>query len=156
LDEGPPARLVRGRHVVKEEIAGGVVGDDNVRPTVAIDVTDEHAQCLAGRPQPALLADPLLLPDLDAGLLGDVLEVFARVAVEEALRPLERPRRAVGTRLAVEGETLTEVPRRRPGYVVADEQVELAIAIVVKKGRRGRKGDRLLVFQEVPRSPGPA
>src|SRR5262249_34327192 len=95
-------------------------------------------------------------PDVDAGLCRDVLEAIARVAVEEALRPFKRFRRAEGPRLAIEGEALTEILGRRPRHVVADKQVELAVAVVVKKGRRSRKCDRLCVFKEVLRSSRPA
>src|SRR5207249_2532873 len=105
---------------------------------------------------PRCCRDALGVEDLDAGLLGDVLEVIAGVAIEDAGSPLERLGWAEGAANADQLEILLEVEGRRPGDVIADEQVELAVAVVIEERRRAGERERLAMLEEVARRLAPA
>ncbi len=101
----------------------GVVGDEEVRPAVVVVVEHGHAQRLGvGVAQPRLDRD--------------VLEgAVPAVAVQDRALPLVRLRRAVGLVGAV--QRAEEVLVQRPLHVVGDEQVQLAVLVVVEEGRAG-------------------
>src|SRR5207249_3985421 len=113
--------------IMEEEIADGVIRHNDVRPAVVIHVTHHHTQRLGNR--------PVQRPEyLHTRLGGDVLErSIATVAIEQALRPLEGDGGTVGATVTHELETLAQVERRRPADVIADEEIEPAIPIVVEK-----------------------
>src|SRR5262249_42772122 len=107
---------------------------------------------------PDVLPDPFLAAHADPGLLRDVLEgAAALVAVQEAVRAFKELRGAEGPALAEEVEPLPQVDGRRPGDVVADEQVEPAVAVVVEERGRGGPVDRALPGEDAGRQfPRPA
>src|SRR5262249_19854893 len=99
----------------------------------------------------------LVVRDQDAGRGGDVLEPpTADVAVEAALRPLETAGRPIGP-YPTGLELMAQVERGRPGDVVAHEQVEPAVAVVVQEGGgAGKTAGRLLPEEVAGGRRGPA
>ena len=76
--------------------------------------------------------------DLDAGRLADVGEDAAVVAQERAERAVERGRRPIGPAEPGELKALDLVDLGRPGDVVADEEIEIAVIVDVEEGRAGQ------------------
>jgi hypothetical protein len=147
------ARAVRAGLVVEEEVPHGVVGDDDIRPAVAVGVARHHAQRLAHGPRGVIAAR---LADVNARLLRHVLELRSvHVAIEFALRAGELLRRDVRPHPARQHGRDAEVVRRRPREVVAHEEVEPAVAIEVEPDGRRRERDRFGVPGEVRRAGGP-
>src|SRR5262249_22370622 len=132
LDKLPPA--VFGRDVVEEEVRRAVVCDHDVRPAVAVRVANDDAEALADGALARPRAGSFRPEDLDARLLSHVLELFpVDIAVELALSAVEITGRDVCAADTGQRGTDVEVNGRRPGDVVADEQVELAVAVVVEE-----------------------
>ena len=106
-----------------------VVGHEDVGPAVLIVIEQRDAERLRARVE-------------DAARGGDVLErAVAAVAEQPAgLTPIGFGR-AVGLLLAV--EAAEHVVLRRPPHVVADEQIEEAVAIEVDPHRRRAEGLRV-------------
>ena len=95
-----------------------IVGHEKVRPPVAVIVQHGHAQRLAGRVA-------------DTCRLGNVLESpAAQIVIQARPRAFVGFRRAIGFRGAV--ERAPEVVLGRPLHIVGDEQVHLAVAIVIQ------------------------
>ena len=117
--------------VVKEEVLDRVVGDGDVDQAVAVDVVRRDAQRLADRHLEVGRAH------LDARLLADVGELTAVVAQEGAERAGKRRRRPVGPADARELKALDLVDLGRPGDVIADEQIEIAVVVDVEERRAG-------------------
>ncbi len=117
--------------VVEEEVLDRVVGHGDVDQAIAVDVVGGHAQRLAHRHLEVGRAD------LDAGRLADVGEPAAVVAQERAERAAERGRRPVSPADAGELKPLDLVDLGRPGDVVADEEIEIAVVVDVEKRRAG-------------------
>ena len=121
----------------------------------------DHAQRLAHRPLAGAGLRPLLLGHEDPGRLGHVLEPPAvDVAVEGTLRPLEVLRGHERPLPVRERRVDRPVDGRRPRDVVADEQVESAVAVVVdERGRRAERDGGAQVtnwsFDATGRPPGP-
>ena len=123
------------RHVFKRAVAQvavelvglRVVGDQHVQPAVAVVIHQRHAQRFRGAIE-------------DAALGGDVFEgAVAAVAEQPAGFAVIRLGRAVGFALAV--HAAEHVVLRRPLHVVADEQVEEAVAVEIEPQRRGAEAD---------------
>jgi hypothetical protein len=83
---------------VKEEIADGVIGHNDIRPTVAVDVAHDRAQGFSrGLAQAAGY--------LNAGLGTDVLEfAITQVAIQKAVGSRKGIRRTVGAVASFCGE----------------------------------------------------
>jgi hypothetical protein len=121
--------------VVKDEVLHRVVGHDQVLPAVAVQVEGDHAQRLAGGD---FFLGPLAVENLDAGRLRDIAELaFAVVAIEVAQRALKAERRPIGPLVAGQRESLGHVDLARPLHIVADEQVQPTVAVVVEPGAAG-------------------
>ena len=118
--------------VVEEEVLDRVVGHGDVDQAVAVDVVGGDAQRLAHRHLEVGRAD------LDPGRLADVGEPAAVVAQERAERAAERGRRPVGPADAGELKSLDLVDLGRPGDVVADEQIEIAVVVDVEERGAGQ------------------
>ena len=147
LLEPPPALAVGD--VVEQEVPHGVVGHEQVRPAVAVGVEQDHAERLADRPLLGVRVRPLGLGHPDARRLAHVFKgAVALVAVQAALVAFERGRLLVGAADAGERRFDAQVDRGGPGAVVADEQVEFAVAVVIDEGGRGAERDRRSVFEE--------
>src|SRR5579871_5157601 len=100
-----------------------IVGDENVGPTVAVEVENGYAESLAGGVA-------------DAGFVGDVFEfASAEIVKQTRLVALVGFRRAVGFHHAV--ERALEIAFLGPLHVVGNEQVHFAVAIVVQPGGAG-------------------
>ena len=119
------------RHVLERAVAQipiqlvrlRVVGDEEIGPAVLVVVDHRHAERFRAGVE-------------DAARGGDVLErAVAAVTEQPAGLAAIRLRRAVGLLLAV--EAAEDVVLRRPPDVVADEQIEQAVAIEVEPQRGG-------------------
>ena len=124
-DAGLDADLLEGAvALVAIELVGlRVVGDDQIRPAVLIVVEHRHAERFRARVE-------------DAARRGDVLErPVAAVAKEPAGVAAVGLGRAIRLLLAV--GAAEDVVLGRPLDVVADEEVEQAVAIEVEPERRG-------------------
>ena len=78
---------------------------------------------------------------LHAGCRRHVGEVsVAVVAIQGGERTLEGPRRTIRAADAGEAEVLRQIDRTRPADVVADEQIEIGIIVVVDPGRTRAPG----------------
>ena len=111
--------------VAVQPVRLGVVGDEQVHPAVAVEVEHRHAESLRRRVE-------------DAGLARDVLErAVAAVVKERRALALVRLRRAVRLVLAV--ERAVQVGLDGPLDVVRDEQIELAVVVVVEPQRARRE-----------------
>ena len=110
--------------VVDVELVGlCVVADDDVGPAVLIRVEDGDAQAFGGGVE-------------QAGFLRGVFEGAVAAIVPEADgSALVGFRRAVGFRFAVEGAV--EIGFGRPLDVIGDDEIEMAVAIVVNPGGAG-------------------
>ena len=109
--------------LVAVELVGlRVVGDQQIRPAIAIVIEHGDAQRFGRGVE-------------DAALGGDVFErAIAAIAKQPAGGAVISLRRAVGLVLAV--HAAEDVVLRRPLHVVADEQIEQAVAIVIEPQRR--------------------
>src|ERR1043166_5498096 len=126
------AKLAKGAVALVDPdvILRGVVGDEEVGPTVVVEVGGGDAQPGAERA-------------IDAGAAGYVGEAVAAIVVIEA-----RGYRRVGARRAVIGlagrRLAGFVGGLRKIHVAEDDEIEAAIAIVIEEGRAGRPGARRL------------
>ena len=103
----------------EQGIGLGVVGDEDIGPSVVIEIGDGDAHALAGR-------------GAQARFVGDVLKLaVAQVVVKARRHALVLPRVAVVFG-AAHGATL--VGLRRPGGVVIHDQIEQAVIVVVEPG----------------------
>ena len=121
-----PDVFERAVAAVLEELVGlRVVGHEEVRPAVVVEVEHDDAQRLRrGRAH--------------AGGRRHVFEGrVAPVAIERAALPLIRLGRAV--RLLVARQRAEQVGLGRPVHVVADEQVEMAVGVIVEPQGGGRE-----------------
>ncbi len=140
----PTSSKVPSCWLSEEEVAHGVVGDEEVDPAVAVDVDRHRRQRLAtGTPVASFL---IWTP---ASAETSVKRAVAVVAVEVGERALIVERRAVGAADAGEPVVELEVDRARPAHVVADEEVEVAVAVVVEE--RARRRPLLLVAADAGR-----
>ena len=99
-----------------------VVGDEDVGPAVLIVIEQRDAERLRRHVE-------------EAGLGGDVVEgAVAFVAIEPRRAAAIGLRRAVALRLAV--DAAEDIALRRPLHVVADQQIEAAVLVVVEPHRR--------------------
>ena len=120
---------------MKVEVADRVVGDDEVGPAVAVRVADDDAERFADGGGLAIGA--ARFQDVNARGRRDLFELLAiDIAKELALNAGELLRRYVGPRAAGEDRLHAQIEGRRPREVVAHEQIEPAIAVVVQE--RGR------------------
>ena len=100
-----------------------VVGDEQIRPAVLVVVEHRHAQRFRAAVE-------------DAARRGDVLERAVAAVVEQPAGVAAiRLGRAVRFILAV--EAAEHIVLRRPLHVIADEQIQQAVAVVVEPERRG-------------------
>src|SRR5208337_745386 len=84
------------------------------------------------------------MPDLNAGLGGDVAEAAAAVVViEVGESALEVSGRAVGPANLGQLVGRAQVQFRRPTDVIADEQVEPAVVVIINPGRAGAPEPRV-------------
>jgi hypothetical protein len=132
--------------VVEEEVSRRVVGDEEVCAAVAVDVDRGHGQGLGHGLFGARVGD------VEAGLAGDLGEgAVAIVEEEEGVGPAVGLGEAVGEDLAaVDGGDGAlgdlggiAVDLGRPLEVVADEEVEVAVAVGVEEGGAGAPGSHL-------------
>src|SRR5438105_2290078 len=72
-----------------------------------------------------------------------------RSRVKGTLRAGESAGRAKSPAAAQKCELLHEIDLRRPGHIIAHEQVELAVVIVIEEGGRAWEGDRLFTLDEL-------
>ena len=107
--------------VVVELVGFGVVGDEQIQPAVIVIIQQRNAECLAGG-------------IVETSSLGHVLKRSISLIVEKgrALTFISL-RRAVGLVFVVERAVL--IGLNRPLDVVSDEQIQLAIVVVVKPYR---------------------
>ena len=116
--------------VVVEIIRAGVVGDVQIRPAVIVVVSPNHAQAVA------------MLGIADARLFGNVFELaVAQVVKQEVGLALHAPGAALHQD-SLEAAILLVAAKDRQVvhvevHVARDEQVNLAVAIVVGPGRAG-------------------
>ena len=111
--------------VREQEVLDGVVGDEQIHQTVVVDVGGDYAKRLAQRPS-------------DVGAGAHVGEgAIAVVPVQHARRRLEDARDAVEalTELVVAAE---DVAGERKLHEAAQEQIELAVVVVVEPHRARR------------------
>ena len=110
--------------VVAVQLVGlRIVGDEQIRPAVAVVIEHRDAQRLAGG-------------IADAGLLGHILELaVAQIVIQLRRRALVGFRRAVRLGRAV--ERAPQIALGGPLHVVGDEQVQLAVAVVIEPGGAG-------------------
>src|SRR4029077_10891121 len=122
--------------VVHVELVGlSVVADEDVGPAVLIGVEDGDAEAFGGGIG-------------ETGFLGGVFEGAIAAIVPEAKGcAFVGFGRAVGFRFAVEGAV--EIRFGRPLNVVGDDEIEVAIAIVIVPGGAGaelvRAGDTVVL-----------
>src|SRR5882672_1009611 len=105
--------------VTEEEVRVGVVGDEDILPAVVVEVKSNNAQTAAG-----------MRPDL--GSFSNIGEgAVAVVMVERRLLPAKLIRVAVSSvaRLLV---TAPEVIIRRPGHVIGNREIELAVPVIIE------------------------
>src|SRR5581483_1123756 len=108
--------------VPKEMVGRQVVGNDNTGAAIAVQVPDRHAERLAVRLR-------------DARLLRNVLEApVAQVAIETAAIARIDERAAVDAQRSLMADLFLLGP---VANVVADEQIEFAVVIVVQPGGAG-------------------
>jgi hypothetical protein len=134
------AHLVEGAvaAVVEEELAHRVVGDQQVGRAVVVDVDGQHREPLSCRHLGRGVVD------VDPRRLGDVGErAVAVVTVEVVVGAFVVERRAVRTADAGELVTHLGVDRRRPLDVVADEEVEVPVAVHIEERGAGAPGVRV-------------
>ena len=133
--DGPPDLLeTQAALVSEEEIGRLIVGDEEVEPPVAVEVGGDDAQAPAVR-----VDDPRL-----GRHVGEPAAVVAEQVVRQRRRIL---RRAVGVALPllVPAEIrLLEVPKQ----VMADVEVEVAVAVEVGEG--GRRGPVAVPAEPIP------
>ena len=104
-----------------ELVWGRVVGDVDIEPAVAVEIIGDDAE-------------PGAVGAGDPGRFGDIGEMTAAViAIEAIRRRTVGPRPAVVARAGSVGAGL--VACEREIQVVRHEQIEIAIAVVVEKGR---------------------
>ena len=115
--------------VVEHEVLHRVIRDDEVGPAVGVEIDGGDAERLRHRHTSSRI------PDLHPRARGDVGEVsVAIVPVQIGKRALERARRTVGAADAHEPEILLQIDVPGPAHVVADEEIEIAVAVVVEPG----------------------
>ena len=135
-DTGAPADLLERAvvPVVVQEVRLCIVGDREIGPAVAVVVQSDHAERLAGRVVHA----------------GGARHVLERPVTLVAEQPVGRATIRFGSavRFAVAVEGAEDVVLRGPLHVVAHEQVQPPVAIVVDPGgaraERGVRHARLL------------
>ena len=116
--------------VHEDEIGHGVVGHDEIHPAVAVNVHRRDAEGLGGGHAGRGIFH------LQTALRRDVGEMaVAVVVIKMGKRALEIHGLAVGARPAVNFVADLGVNFARPLDVVADEEVELAVVVVIKKRR---------------------
>ncbi len=124
-DAGGDSLLLEGAVLlVQVELVGlGVVGEENVGPAIVVVVEDGDAEAFGSGVK-------------EAGFLGGIFELAAAQVVPEARggSPVGLGR-AVGLVGAVEGAV--DVGLRRPLHVVGDDEVKLAVAVVIDPGGAG-------------------
>ena len=110
--------------VAEQEVGRGVVGDEQVDPAVVVEVGGDHPEAAA-----VAVDDPGLGRHID-----EPAPVVAEEVVGQGLG-VERVAVEIGLRLRVAADPgVVEVP----GRVVADVEVEVAVAVQVGQRRRGR------------------
>ncbi len=110
--------------VVEQVVRTGVIGDEHVNPAVVIEVGRDDAE-----------APPVPLPH--PGNLGDVDEAAAIVAEDVVGQRLDRARVArevAGARRVLAEARVVGVP----DSVVADVEIDIAVAVEIGEGRRRR------------------
>ena len=116
----PSSTNVPSRRLIHNWFGGRVVGDVEIEPAIAVVIADRHAQ-------------PVAVGSGDAGRLGDVHEAAAPVV---AVQPVGH--RAIRARAAVVARAdrvvADLVVGDREVEVVGDEEIEIAVAVVVEKG----------------------
>ena len=109
----------------------GVVGDQDVQPSVVVDIDRGQSHRLAERHTGVRIADP------DPRRLADIGErPVGLPVIEIAERSAERPRRSVRPLLAVEREELTQIGVAVPRDVIANEQVQPAVVVIIEEPAR--------------------
>src|SRR6185369_2968772 len=98
----------------------GVVRDEEIHPAVVIVIKQRDAQSFA-------------CGIVETGARGDVFKTaVAAIVIERGALAFVRLRRAV--RLVFAVERAEEICLRRPVDVVADEEIELAVVVIVEPG----------------------
>src|SRR5262249_3899540 len=98
-----------------------VVGDEDVGPTVTVVIDDRHPKRFARRVE-------------ESGFFTPVAELPAYVVIEPRTLALVFLRRAVALVDVV--ERAEDVGLRRPFDVVAEEEVEPPVLVIIEEGRR--------------------
>src|ERR1700722_8589218 len=108
--------------IVKKKLIDGVVGDKNVRKTIAVVVRECNAEAMA------LLRG-------DAGSDADILKcTVPPIAVEDACNPGKRTRRAVRRSLRAARFAFLDAPIE----IAGKKKIQPAVVIVIEKSRRDR------------------
>ena len=115
--------------IVKQKVLHGVVGDRDVDPAIAVEVAERHPQRLAGED---FVSHGVANPQ--SGLVADFRELaLTVVAVEVRMCAGKVLRSTIGPFPAGQRERLGQVELLRPLHVVADEQIEVTIVVVVEE-----------------------
>ncbi len=108
--------------VVKQEVIHDIVGDENISETVAVVVGKRHTQSVT-------------FERGNSGLDAHILKrAVTAIVIEDVADGGKLTRRAIALNVATAGLAALEVPVQ----IANDEQVELAVVIVVEKSRRLR------------------
>src|SRR5262249_29154756 len=127
---------------MEEESAHTIVGHQDVRPAILIDVAGHHAQGF-----PLGRSAHVRNADTDPG--GYIFEApTPHIAIKEALRSLEASGWPISPH-ALNLVVLLQIQGGRPVNVVANEEVEASVAVVVQEGGGAAKCEWHFLLEEV-------
>ena len=126
---GEVAHLLEGSlsRVAKEKVLHGIVGHDDVERSVAVKIVEGQPERFADRHTGVRVADahPRFRGNIGK-FPGSVVAPQPREGAGEVLRP------AIGPPAPHEAEVLGTVDVTRPSDIIADQQIEVTIAVGIK------------------------